>query len=204
MIRAIWSNDGDLTIEGDLTDGQVAVLDREWAPPGRSSAIPVVMLDAADGDATDRGSAALAEIAGAAVAAATGDTVAVMGAGFVAFEARRLLSVQGRLASDDAKLPPAAVIDTTGDPSVVKEATERVRTMGTVVLVGEPLERPYDLDLHPDIHVRGLRLLGVARPQPASESSYDEDPRVGLQQLVVGDRLDASALWYCVEATPHR
>jgi hypothetical protein len=204
VISAIWSEDGGLKIEGDLPEGQVAVLDREWAPPGRSSAIPVVMLDADDGDATERGAAALAEIARAAVAAATEDTVAVTGSGFVTLEARRLLREQGRLVPDDAESPPAAVIETTGEPSVVREATERVRTMGTVALAGEPLARAYDLDLYPDVHLRGLRLVGVARPQRTSEMSYEGDPRLGLQEVAVGDRLDASARWYCVVAAQHR
>jgi hypothetical protein len=204
VISAIWSEDGGLTIEADLPEGQVAVLDREWAPSGRSSAIPVVMLDTDEGDATERGAAALADIARAAVAAVTEDTVAVTGAGFVAFEARRLLRGQGRLAPDDAEFPPAAFIETTGEPSVVREATERVRTMGTVALAGEPLARPYDLDLYPDIHLRGLRLLGIARPEPASGTSYKGDPRVGLQEIAVGDRLDDSARWYCVVAARRR
>jgi hypothetical protein len=203
VISAIWSADDGLTIEGELPEGQVAVLDREWATPGRSSAIPVVMLNA-EGDTTQRGALALAEIARAAVAAVTESTVVVTGSGLVAFEARRLLRIQGRLVPDDAGSPPAAVIETTGKPAVVTEATERVRNMGTVALAGEPLARPYALDLYPDVHLRGLRLLGIPRPEPGSGKSYDGDPRMGLQQVAVGDRLDASAQWHCVVAAQRR
>lgn len=204
MISAIWTEHDGLTIEGDLPEGRVAVLDREWAPPGRSSAIPVVMLSDGDGDTSERGAAALAEIARAAVAAIPEGTVAVTGTGLVAAEARRLLRIVGRLVTEEQGSPPAGVIETTGKPSVLREATERVRTMGTVALAGESLARPYDLDLYPDVHLRGLRLRGVRRPEPGSGKRYEGDPRGGLQEVALGDRLDASAQWYCVVAPQRR
>ena len=142
------------------------------------------------------GAAALAAIAHEAVATATGDSVAVTGSGLIAAEARRLLREHGRLAQEEGP-PPTAAIETTGAPGAVADATKSVRDMGTIALAGEPLARAYDLDLYPDVHVRGLTLIGIPRVQSPAGTS-PEHARHGLQELRTGEALDGTALWYCV------
>lgn len=105
-------------------------------------------------------------IAREAVAAAPGSAVAVTGEGPVATEARRLLAASGRLApGGDAR--PDAIIETSGDPVAIAAATERVADMGTVALAGESHGRVLSMDVYKDVHVRGLRLVGVGRESPA-------------------------------------
>ncbi len=53
------------------------------------------------------------------------------------------------------------MIETTGDPEAVVAATRRLSDLGTIVLAGEPLDRRLRIDLYDDVHVRGLRLVGV-------------------------------------------
>lgn len=194
MITAIWADD-TLTVEGDLDEGQAAVFDREWAPPGRSTEVPALVLPAEQAAA---GADALSLLASKAVAAADGQPVAVTGSGLVASEARHLLREQGRLVGEGGT-PAAAVVETTGDPSELARAIENVETMGTVVLAGEPLARTYDLDLYPDVHVRGLTLVGIPRVESASGAEHARD---GLQELRTGEALDDAALWYCVTRSP--
>jgi threonine dehydrogenase-like Zn-dependent dehydrogenase len=101
-------------------------------------------------------------VAREAVAAAPGASVEVTGAGPLAAEARRLLAADGRLAPDGHEAPDA-IVETTGDPAVIVAATERVAAMGTIALAGEP-QGPLRLDVYKDVHVRGLRLVGIGRP----------------------------------------
>jgi hypothetical protein len=196
VITAVW-DDGHLTVEGEVAEQRCAVLDREWAPRGTTTAVPALVLDALGDDAALLGAHALVAIAREAVGAATEDAVAVTGEGLVAFEARRLLQEQGRLARDDAQ-PPSSVIETTGDPAAVADATQRVRTMGAVVLAGEPAGRVGDLDFYPDVHRRGLRIVGVGRAVSSSPPPDRGELPDGLQRLRIGERLDQTARWYCV------
>ena len=55
-------------------------------------------------------------------------------------------------------------MDTTGDPEVIRDSTRRLSAFGILVLVGEVLGRRLDIDLYPDVHQRGLRIVGVAPP----------------------------------------
>lgn len=157
--------------------------DREWVAAGAAADAPAVV--AADADAA---AAMLAALARDAVAAASGDRVAVTGDGLVAAEARRLLADEGRLADES----PNAVVETTGDPAAIVSATERVADMGTVVLAGEPAGRALRLDLYPDIHLRGLRMLGVPRPETTT-GAVPPDAQAGLRDA--GDP-DPAARWY--------
>ena len=90
-----------------------------------------------------------------AVLAALGtDAAEVVGAGALADALRARLRAPGT--------PPAAIVDTTGDPAALADALARVDDLGTVVLAGPPPGEPVALDLYADLHVRGLTLIGVA------------------------------------------
>jgi hypothetical protein len=56
---------------------------------------------------------------------------------------------------------PSAVIETTGDPQMIEEPTRRLADEGILVLAGEPSEPAVELNLYPDVHGRGLWVVGV-------------------------------------------
>lgn len=101
---------------------------------------------------------AFASLAAAAARCLEPDVTAhveVTGDGVVAELVRRAIDGSG---GDGA---PTAVIDTTGDPEVILDATRRLRSLGVLILAGESLGRTMDIDLYPDVHARGLRVVGV-------------------------------------------
>ena len=55
---------------------------------------------------------------------------------------------------------PACIVDTTGRPEVIAQALTRLADLGLLVLAGPP-PAALSLDLYSDVHVRGLRLVGV-------------------------------------------
>ncbi|MEA2282213.1 MAG: hypothetical protein QOK21_2820 [Solirubrobacteraceae bacterium] len=84
-------------------------------------------------------------------------TVAVEGDGPRAGALRSLLAV--RLANAGQR--PAVIIETTGEEAAIQRALAAVDDLGTVVLAGPAPARDFPLDLYPDVHLRGLTLLGV-------------------------------------------
>jgi threonine dehydrogenase-like Zn-dependent dehydrogenase len=87
----------------------------------------------------------------------------VRGRGFIAAQVRQLLG----LASEMPERPPAGrlgtIIDTTGDPDAISDATRDLADLGTLVLAGEA-HGGFAFDFYPDVHVRGLRVVGIAPP----------------------------------------
>jgi hypothetical protein len=77
-------------------------------------------------------------------------------------EARRVRTLIGeRGLGLDGQRSPATVVEMTGSTPGVAEAFERVADLGTVLLAGPiPLE-PLALDLHDQVHVRGLAVVGI-------------------------------------------
>jgi threonine dehydrogenase-like Zn-dependent dehydrogenase len=101
-----------------------------------------------------------AAIADAAIAALPPDgDVDVTGEGELATALRSRLAT--RLARE-AERAPAAVIDTTGDPTAIAAALARLDDLGTLVLAGPAAPQPGALDLYADLHVRGLTVVGIA------------------------------------------
>jgi threonine dehydrogenase-like Zn-dependent dehydrogenase len=198
VIEAIRTEHG-LVIDAELAVGSAAFFDREWAPLDRSTVVPAVVVTGSDTERLSEAARALGGIADDAVAASPDGEAAVTGSGFIAKEARRRLAAEGRLANAGAASPDA-VIETTGDPQTIVEATMQVRTLGTVVLVGEPLGRNYDFDLYPDVHVRGLRLIARGRVGATLRAEAQTATSHGnqLQTVTPGQPLDASAIWFCV------
>lgn len=183
----------------ELPAGVAAYIDGDWLPP-TSGEVPSLVVGT-DGDPDTTAALAFLAVARAAVAAVEGDEpVEVTGRGLIAQQVRALLEDRSR-----ERGQPGAVVETTGDPGAIVEATRRVAALGTVVLVGESLGRKTELNLYPDVHVRGLKLVGVpSHLQDAEALAATADPndplvescRQSLVSVSAGARLPPNAAWY--------
>lgn len=222
MIRADFDEGGQLVISGVPGDS-IAYIDAEWLPADPGGEVPALVA-AGDGelawcggspvqtpsglDSAAAASLALVAVARAAVAAVedspTG-AVDVLGIGVVALQVRALLAGRASARSDRFD-EPRAVIDTTGDPAAIVGATRRLAALGTLVLAGEMLDRRAEMDLYPDVHVRGLVMVGVAPPLAdggSSVESTEPDELLDASQDVLTDAaagtpLPPGAAWYRV------
>jgi threonine dehydrogenase-like Zn-dependent dehydrogenase len=205
----------------ELPDGSVAYVDRDWLPAS-SAVVPALVADV-DGELSwcggpsvqipsghDSDTAAaltLLAIAQAAVAAAQGvpaDSTEVIGSGLIALQVQALL---GGSSSKPRLDRPGAIVETTGDPGAIVDATRRVSPLGTIVLVGESLERRTELNLYPDVHVRGLTLVGISPPLQSARAAFEsveaddeliESARKALAPAPAGDAALPDAVWYRV------
>jgi hypothetical protein len=211
-----------VSLVGDLSPNSFAYVDADWLP-SQPQLVPAVFADADGGLAwcdgprvqpptdldVDTAAAltlqAVAEHAAAAVDGVPPRSIEVTGRGLISQQVR----VIGRAAAERAKERPRAIIDSTGDPLVIADATRRVADLGIVVLVGEPLGQGFELNLYPDVHVRGLTLVGVAPPlhdssfrSPSSESvgALEESWREALVRVRLNSFFQVTAPWYRLEA----
>ena len=218
MIRAEITERG-VILSGAVAPGTFAYVDRDWLP-AVSGTVPSLTVsadgDAAWGDesrakprgASDPDTAAarvllsVAHHAATAVADLPPGSIEVIGSGLIAHVVRLLVGDgSGRSAER-----PRAVVDATGDPAVIVDATRRVADLGTVVLVGEALGRRTEMNVYEDVHMRGLTLVGVAPPLQQAEplaALDDEDPlmascKQSLGRVVFGSALPPTATWYAV------
>jgi threonine dehydrogenase-like Zn-dependent dehydrogenase len=164
------------------------------------------MPGTADSDAA--AAVALLSVARAAVAALEGaprDSIEVTGSGLIARQVRTLL---GDGSSDGRRREQrTAIVETTGDPSMIVDATRRLVDRGTLVLVGESLGREAEMNLYPDVHVRGLTLAGIPPPlqgdgsqaMTETDSAFVESARRLLDSVSSGTPLSPDAPWYRVE-----
>jgi hypothetical protein len=76
-----------------------------------------------------------------------------------------------------AGVRPEVIIDVTGDPGMLTGATGHLRPLGTLVLAGETSGEDWDINLYPDVHARGLVLVGVGTVEDATDP-VPEDPLV--------------------------
>lgn len=81
--------------------------------------------------------------------------VAVVGTGALADELRAVVPPPG----SDTK--PPTVVETSGTREGVIAALELVADLGVVVLAGPLSEPSMDLDLYPDLHVRGITVAAL-------------------------------------------
>jgi hypothetical protein len=205
MIRVSETNEG-LTFAGSLPRGLVAYIDAEWVRPEATERIPAILVPA-DGDSDTAALHALASIADAAARAAASWPVRaegpteVWGRGAVALAAGRALGVQAR----DRALRgerPAAVVETTGDPDRINEATRVLADLGTLVLVGEALGRHLSLNLYADVHSRGLRIVGIPTARTLHDQRDGPAPHgvdvllESLAKVQFGTPLPDSAAWF--------
>jgi hypothetical protein len=206
----------DAVFEYDLSSYRYAYVDGDWLPEtGRRDGTPALLTDGqtltwlrqttAVPDGVDADAAAGSIMARAARDAIErlGDTparVAVTGHGAIAAAARSALGVQ--LCSDEMSGPPDAWIECSGTVDALRSATRTVQDMGIVVLVGEPADEPVELDLYRDVHLRGLRLVGVPlRLEETSGERPVRDERT-LPPLfcVRGSCAPGRHAWYRLEA----
>ena len=146
---------------------------------------------------------AVTQAAAGAVEGVSADSIEVVGSGLIALQARALLGGRFGLSTEQ----PRAIVDTTGDPEVIVDATRRIAALGTVVLAGEGLGRKAEMNLYPDVHVRGLTLVGVSPPlQDSTALSAANTPddtllascRDALVGVLAGTPLPRGAAWYRV------
>jgi hypothetical protein len=199
MIRAEVRAEGMVLAATGLEAGGAYYLDADWLPADGSASIPALAVGAAARDADAMAGAALVDLAERAVAAAGdgAESAVVIGTGTVARHVRRLLAAKGIQAPAEAR--PGAIVEATGDPRSLADALQQVASLGTIVLVGEPLGRAASLNLYSDLHVRGLTLVGVARPLLASDeevASLPEAIRAELALVAPGAVLPRDAGWY--------
>ena len=207
--------DGGLGLAAELPPGCVAYVDRDWVPAEAGAPVPAIVVDGERGvlrfggaeeklsrrdDADDVAARALLEVAWEA-AAVVGDArpAEVSGAGAVARLAAEILGVEP--ARTDER--PAAVVEATGDPEAIATAAARLADLGTLVLVGEALGRRVRLNLYPDVHSRGLRVVGVRPPLGARRREQDGNDEVlarlpSATEAEPGATLDREAPWYRV------
>lgn len=166
-----------IVLVGSLPSGTCAYVDKDWIP--RSSGPVAAIIATTDGlawcghtprrvpsafDLDSASAAALLAVARDAAAVeglTTGPVELTARNGLVARQVRALI---GHAATAGDAEPPQAIIDVTGDPRVIADATQRVADLGTLVLAGESLGRTVELNLYPDVHRRGLKLVGIAAP----------------------------------------
>ena len=216
MIRA-EEREGSITLVG-VASGEVAYVDADALPasPGPVPALSVSaegLLAWRDGprvQAAEPGNPdALAALAFLAVAREAAAPIAVLppgsvevrGGGLVAHYVTALVGT----AHERSAEPPQAIVDVTGDPGEILDATRRVADLGTVVLAGEALGRQAEINLYPDVHVRGLTLVGVAPPlhggrlgsaQSEAETPLVESSREFLVTVTPGSPLPPGSRWY--------
>jgi hypothetical protein len=198
MIRARTTAEGTVLDAAGLGPGDAYYLDADWLPADRSSLdiVPIV-VEAGVPEADDVAGGILVQLAErAAAAVGSAESAVVMGSGTVARHVRGVLAMRGIEPREDAA--PAVVVEATGAPSSIADALREVRTLGTIVLIGEQLDRECTLDLYSDLHVRGLRVVGLARPPLAApDGARLPDPvRAELAPVTPGMVLPKGAGWY--------
>jgi len=200
----------------DLPTGYVAYVDADWTAGGPDDVPAVIVgedtIQRAGGPSfpvpagTDPDTAAVcalmqvARSAAAVCEAAEGGPIEVNGKGAIAGAIRDLA---GRPDEDGA---PVVIVDCTGDPGQLVGATRRLADGGTLVLAGEPLGWPVDIDLYPDVHRRSLRVVGIPRPLSeeggidADASAIDEATLATFRRTLVGvprgAALPTDGAWY--------
>ena len=192
----------------DVAPDAVGYVDAEWLRgAGRPSAITVdeklvVRLGQREQQAAAEIApdvAALQAFAAVAIdaahVAAEGDSerVEVTGAGVLA------ALVRAELGTELDGGTPDAIVDTTGDPATIAAALAKLNAGGRLVLAGEPLGRRMDIDLYPDVHTRGLWVIGapplLARGLAPLPSAFDIPP---LGQVGPTEPAESGPLWFRV------
>jgi hypothetical protein len=203
-------------VADDPGPDEVAYVDAEWLSAAEGLAIPVLTFgdrsfrfsDGAparvgaevDPDKVARSLfGAIAAEAAAVVREVGASETEVTGNGLVASDVRALLD---GTASLEPESRPDAIVDTTGDPATIARCAARVADFGTIVLAGEQQGRSFDYDFYPDIHVRGLRIVGVPRPlQSASEFDGSIAPETSADpptRAIFGVPTPERGLWFRV------
>jgi hypothetical protein len=195
---------------GGVERGWVAWVDADWVRPAGRGQTPALLAgpdgsirwgevkrapDSADPD--DNAARALAAVARAAAAAVNGTSlVQVRGDGALASLVRSMLP-------SERPDGPQAIVEATGRPEAILSATRELADLGTLVLAGPTGAEPLTIDLYPDVHVRGLALVGVPSPLEADGNAVlAEDVallRTRLANVRLGDSIPPEAGWFRIE-----
>jgi len=207
--------DGAIGLTGELPSGAVAFVDADWIASEPGQPVPAIVIAGGtarfatgepvpvESDLDDREAASrvLGRVAReAADAARELLPVEVWGTGAIATTVAALLGVTARLRGGDQppEERPRAIVETTGDPEAISEATRRLADLGTLVLTGEPLGRALPLNLYPDVHSRGLVLVGVRPPLAATGTDAEAERAPELPApapALLGSPLPEDARW---------
>ena len=142
--------------------------------------------------------AVLASLAGRAAAAArrVGGPAAVNGRGLVARFTGILIGME------ESSDRPAVIVDTIGSGAALDTATRRVDDLGAVILAA-PTEPSVSLDLYPDVHLRGLALVGIPLLEDGVAPTAPDALGLARRTLATALEADASrALWYRLPVAP--
>lgn len=139
-----------------VADGSGSLM---WTP---SEGMVVRELPVKDPDVA--ASRAIAWVADRATAAARacGRDIEVTGRGATANAVRRLLAVGPTVRPSEVGRPAGIVLTSAGVEELVA-ATQRVADLGRIVIAAE-FREAIAFDLYPDVHLRGLTLVGVPGP----------------------------------------
>lgn len=192
-----------------------AYVDADWLPAGGSGpAVAVVAaaetlmlpgaprVDAAPGETDVVVAALLAQLALDAAAAArdAGGSIEVRGGGAIASAVRAVLGASAAVGER-----PRVIVEPSGSPDAITAALGDLDDLGTLVLPAGGGSEVFGLDLYPDVHVRGLTLVGVPF---AAHGSGAVPPPPPLSRFVLrtlrrvrdGDGFDPGGYWYRIEA----
>jgi hypothetical protein len=203
-----------VVLTAELPNDVAAYFDAEWIAAEPSEGVPALLVGAGwarwgdgpdvrtpSGLASDRVAAlALTAVAREAARAARSSegAVEVIGTGLIAATVRRLTS-EGQACRRGATRPHC-IVDTTGDPAEVLAATQRLADLGVLVLAGESRRRRVVIDLYPDVHRRGLRVIGIAPPLRDATELVDApataDPSLDPPVAIAPDAPLPPGLWY--------
>lgn len=216
------SKDGALVLQGELLAGSAAYIDADWIEPDGPWDVPAVVSsagavswsdDPSTATATDDPRRTVADVLAAlaeeaATAARTGPAtgrIEVWGRGAIAQLTAAALGVepsrQRNAPVGDERY--AAIVVTTGDPGAITRAATLLADLGTLVVAGETLGRELSLDFYPDVHARGLQIVGV-RPLAAALGDAATPARrrqpvdlwAMLAEVQFGTPLPDSAGWF--------
>lgn len=202
-----------VAVSGRDAAGAVAYIDAEWLPRDGTAPVPALLArdrslawwadgggprPLGDGDAAS----AIASLAARAAASVPGSarSVEVLGTGAVAALVAEILGSRAAAGGDPR---PDAIVDTTGDPGRLVDATARLADLGTLVLAGEARDPLVDLDVYVDLHARGLRVHGVPMVPPGEPPEGVGGPRPAAPADATADGngralLVPGAAWYAV------
>lgn len=100
---------------------------------------------------------------------------------------------------------PALIIDVTGSGRLLADAIDRLDDGGTLLATDHDPTSPMTVDPYPDLHSRGLHLIGVSATLTAPDlDSAAESPELSfvldrLRTVREGDPPDHDGLWFRVQ-----
>jgi threonine dehydrogenase-like Zn-dependent dehydrogenase len=123
--------------------------------------------------------AAVAARAARLVGAGAGESACVIGSGrlpdLVAAALRAAGARDVSVVTAPGEAVPPLVVDTTGDPAVIRALLEGAPRLGRSALAGASHGRTTDVDFYRTVHHRGLEVVGVHEFGPLSDVSTPAD-----------------------------